>query len=221
MTFKYLTYCFICLTCLVSVRPVQADDRGAEIIERLQKKFDGIKTLSSQFVRTYYWRIMDQKSNIKGRLYVERPKRFRFETPKQIVVTDGEIAWNYAPANEQVLISDYNATQKDRTPEKLLFDLILLGGYAESYSPVYVGEEKVGGKSCRVVELTATLEDTYIHRIRLWSDKRMWVVRQVEYHDLHGNVTTFELSDLKVDKKIDQSTFQFRIPKNVEAVDLR
>ncbi|MBT5832924.1 MAG: outer membrane lipoprotein carrier protein LolA, partial [Candidatus Latescibacteria bacterium] len=182
MNFKHLTYCFVCLSCFLVVGPAQANERGADIIERLQKKFDNIKTLSARFVRKYHWRIMDQVTEIKGRLYVERPKRFRFETQKQIVVTDGETAWNYAPENEQVLISDYNATQKDRSPEKLLFDLILLGGYAESYSPAYVGEEKVGGKSCRIVELTAKLEDTYIHSIRLWSDKRMWVVRQVEYN---------------------------------------
>lgn len=221
MIFKHFIYCFVCLMCLSAVAPLQADERGAEIIERLQKKFDGLKTLSARFTRQYYWQIMDQKSEIKGHLYVERPKRFRFETQTQTVVTNGEMTWNYAPKNEQVLISDYSATQNDRSPEKLLFDLILLGGYAESYSPAYIGEKKIDNKDCRVVELTAKLEDTYIHRIRLWIDKRQWVVRQVEYRDLHENLTTYELSDLEIGKQINEETFQFRIPKNVEVVDLR
>ena len=218
MVYKTLIYCLICF---LSVGSVQADERGAEIIDRLQGKFEDIKTLSARFVRKHYWRIMDQKSEIDGRLYVQRPKRFRFETKGQTVVTNGETAWNYAPANEQVLISDYNAVEKDKSYEKLLFDLILLGGYAQSYTPVYVGEEKVDGKRCHIVELTARAEDTYIHRIKLWIDRRMWVVRQVEYHNLHDDVTTFELSRLEVDKKISEDTFQFEIPKNVEAVDLR
>jgi outer membrane lipoprotein-sorting protein len=46
-------------------------------------------------------------------------------------------------------------------------------------------------------------------------------VRQVEYYDLHGNVTTFELSDIEVDKKMDADLFVFQIPKNVETIDLR
>jgi outer membrane lipoprotein carrier protein len=186
-----------------------AKDRGVDVIDRLQDKFDDLKTLSARFVRKSYWRIMDQKSAIDGRLYVERPNRFRFETKGPTVVTDGEQVWNYTPANEQVLISDYNTVEKNKSPEKLLFDLILLGGYAESYAPVYMGEEKVDNKACHIV------------RIRLWIDKRMWVVRQVEYYDLHDNVTTFELSDLEIDKKMDADIFTFHIPKNVETIDLR
>lgn len=218
MISKLLTFCLICL---LSVGSVGADERGADIVDKLQNKFDGLKTLSARFVRKHYWRIMDQQSEIDGRLYVQRPKRFRFETKGQIVVTNGKTSWNYAPANEQVLISDYNAVEKDKSYEKLLFDLILLGGYAQSYAPTYVGDEKVDGKNCHIVELTARQEDTYIHRIQLWIDKRMWVVRQVEYHNLHDDITTFELSNLEIDKKISEDKFQFRIPKNVEAVDLR
>jgi len=220
MISRLSTYCLV-LICVLLISPALAKDRGADVIDRLQGKFDDLKTLSARFVRKSYWRIMDQKSAIDGRLYVERPNRFRFETKGPTVVTDGEKVWNYTPANEQVLISDYNTVEKNKSPEKLLFDLILLGGYAESYTPVYMGEEKVDNKACHIVELTARLEDTYIHRIRLWIDKRMWVVRQVEYYDLHGNITTFELSDLEVDKKMDADIFMFHIPKNVETIDLR
>ena len=221
MISKLSTYCLICLFCLSAVAPALADERGADIVDRLHNKFENLKTLSARFVRKHYWQIMDQKSEIDGHLYVQRPKRFRFETKGQIVVTDGETAWNYAPANEQVLISDYNTVEKDKSYEKLLFDLILLGGYAESYSPTYVSDAKTDGKNCYIVELTALLEDTYIHRIRLWIDKRMWVVRQVKYYSLHDDITTFELSNLEIDKEISEDKFSFQIPNNVEEIDLR
>lgn len=216
MIFRILICCLLCLS-----GPASADNRGAEIIDKLQDKFGDLKTLSARFVRKHYWRIMDQHSEMDGRLYVQRPKRFRFETKIQMVVTDGEKVWNYAPKNEQVLISDYNTVEKNRSDEKLLFDLILLGGYAQTYLPAHKGDERVDGKNCYVVELTAKLSDTYIPTILLWIDKRVWVVRQVEYRFLNGDVTTFELSDLKVDKKISEDKFQFVVPKNIEAVDLR
>jgi outer membrane lipoprotein-sorting protein len=218
---KLSAYGLFCVCFLAMVGPVHADERGADIVDRLQNKFENLKTLSARFVRKHYWKIMNQKSEIDGRLYVERPRRFRFESRKQTVVTDGETAWNYAPANEQVLISDYNAVEKDKSYEKLLFDLILLGGYAQSYAPNFVGEARIDGKSCHIVELIAKLEDTYIHRIQLWIDKREWLVRQIEYHNLHDDTTTFELSELVVDKKLDPDKFLFRIPKNVETIDLR
>ena len=136
-------------------------------------------------------------------------------------MTDGVTAWNYAPANAQVMVSDYATVENDRSYEKLLFDLILLGGYDKSYAPVYVGEEKISRKTCHVVDLSAKKEDTYVHTIRLWIDKRMYLVRQVEYRNIHDDVTTFKLTDLKIDKKVKEDQFTFHTLKGVELIDLR
>lgn len=200
---------------------VQADARGSEVVEKMQKKFGDLKTLSARFVKKHYWRLMEQRQEVKGKLLVQRPNRFRFDSDAQVVVTDGDTAWNYAPANAQVMVSDYATVEKDRSYEKLLFDLILLGGYDESYAPKYVGEEKIDRKTCHVVDLSANKEDTYVHTIRLWVDKRIWLVRQVEYRNIHDDVTTFVLSDLKVDKKLKEDQFTFHAPKGVELIDLR
>ena len=89
---------------------------------------------------------MEQHQEVKGTLLVQRPGRFRMDSDVQVVVSDGKTAWNYAPANAQVLVSDYSAIENDRSYEKLLFDLILLGGYDESYTPVYVGEKKYSAR---------------------------------------------------------------------------
>jgi outer membrane lipoprotein-sorting protein len=87
--------------------------------------------------------------------------------------------------------------------------------------PVYVGEKKIHRKTCYAVDLLAKKEDTYIHKIRLWIDKRLYLVRQVEYRNIHEDVTTFVLSDLKVNKKAKPDQFTFHIPSGVELIDLR
>ena len=209
------------LSVLLCVGSAQADARGSEVVEKLQKKFKGLKTLSARFTKQFYWRLMEQHQEVKGKLVVQRPDRFRFDSDAQVVVTDGKTAWNYAPANAQVMVSDYATVEKNRSHEKLLFDLILLGGYDDNYVPVYVGEDKINRKSCHVVDLTTKKEDTYVHTIRLWVDKRLSLVRQVEYRNIHEDVTTFKLSDLKVDKKIEEDQFTFQAPKGVESIDLR
>ena len=206
------------LFCTGSAR---ADARGSEVVGKLQKKFAELKTLSAHFVKQHYWRLMEQHQEVKGTLLVQRPDRFRMDSDVQVVVSDGKTAWNYAPANAQVLVSDYSAIENDRSYEKLLFDLILLGGYDESYTPVYVGEKKVQRKTCYVVDLSAKKEDTYIHTIRLWIDKRLYLVRQVEYRNIHDDITTFALSDLKVNKRVKADQFTFHVPKGVELIDLR
>ncbi len=200
---------------------VQADARGSEVVEKLQKKFADLKTLSAHFVKQHYWRLMEQNQEVKGQLLVQRPNRFRMDSDVQVVVSDGTTAWNYAPANAQVMVSDYTAIENDRSYEKLLFDLILLGGYDERYRPVYVGEKKIHRRTCHVVDLSAKKEDTYIHTIRMWIDKRLYLVRQIEYRNIHEDVTTFVLSDLKVNKKVKADHFTFHVPNGVELIDLR
>lgn len=209
------------LLVFLGTQGASASMTGADALERLQNRFNTLKTLSARFVKAHYWRLMDQRQEIRGRLYVQRPNRFKFESDAQVVVTDGETAWNYAPANAQVLISDYATVEKDRSYEKLLFDLIFLGGYGESYVPTYAGEARIGRAACHVVELVAKKDETYVHEIRLWIDKRLWLVRQVEYRNIHDDVTTFLLSDMEVDKRLGDELFTFHLPRGVEPIDLR
>ncbi len=194
---------------------------GSEVIRRLQERFADMKSLSARFKRKHYWKLVDQTQETKGRLYVQKPDRFRFETPVQTVVTDGKTAWTYSSVNEQVVMSNYRAVQDDRSYEKLLFDLILLGGYSDRFVPRYVGEVRVNRKTCHLVELIARQEESHIPYIRLWVDRKVWLVRQVEYQNINDDVTTHMLSDLKVDKSIREEIFTFQPPEGVEVVDLR
>ena len=139
----------------------------------------------------------------------------------QTVVSDGERAWNYTPENEQVLLSSYDRAKGDRSYEKLLFDLILLGGYEDRYDPRLAGEERVDGKRCYRVELTAREEESYIARVRLWVDRKLWLVRRAEYLNLNEDVTTYDISRLKVDAKLKPELFTFVPPDGVEVIDLR
>ena len=211
----------VIISILFCTKTVQADTRGSEVVAKLQKKFADLETLSAHFVKQHYWRVMDQHQEVKGKLLVQRPDQFRMDSDVQVVVSDGKTVWHYAPANAQVLVSDYTAMENDRNYEKLLFDLIFWGGYDENYVPVYTGEEKIDRKTCYAVDLLAKKEDTYIHKIRLWIDKRLYLVRQVEYRNIHEDVTTFVLSDLKVNKKARPDQFTFHVPGGVELIDLR
>ena len=219
---KSLPGCFAILfaSVVLTVSPAVGID-GTEVIDKMQNRFEDLRTLSARFTKSHYWKLADQKREIKGELFVERPDRFRFETKVQTVVTDGETAWNYSRANEQVLVSRYDTVKEDRSYEKLLFDLILLGGYSDQYVPRYLGEDKIERKDCYLVELKARAEDEYITRIRLWVDRKLWLVRKVEYVNINEDVTAHILSDLKVNKDPNDDLFTFQVPKGVESIDLR
>ena len=194
---------------------------GREVIRRQQQRYERLTSISARFTKSHYWKLVDQKTQLSGNLHVEKPNRFRFETRVQTVVSDGERAWNYTPENEQVLLSSYDRAKGDRSYEKLLFDLILLGGYEDRYDPRLAGEERVDGKRCYRVELTAREEESYIARVRLWVDRKLWLVRRAEYLNLNEDVTTYDISRLKVDAKLKPELFTFVPPDGVEVIDLR
>ena len=200
--------------------PVGAID-GPEVIEHVQKQFEKLKTLSARFEKQHFWKLVDQTQSVKGKLHVEKPNRFRLESGIRTVVTDGETAWSYDPQNEQVLVNAYSAVEDERSYEKLLFDLVLLGGYEDRFAPTYFGDERVMGKRCHVVDLRAKAQDAYVETVRLWIDRKEWLVRQIEYRNINGDVTTYELDQLKKNKKLKEGTFAFRAPLGVEVVDLR
>ena len=192
-----------------------------EVVRNLQDRFEETKNLSARFERRHYWKLVDQEQKIRGRLYVQKPDKFRFVTEVQTVVTDGKTAWNYSPGNKQAVISGYETVQEDRSYEKLLFDLILLGGYLERFDARYAGETRAQRKRCHLVELASKDEERYITRVRLWVDLKSWVVLQVEYRNINEDVTTYVLSDIKVNKDLDASLFRFDPPEGVDLVDLR
>lgn len=214
--FAPITLFFFLLTCA----PASALD-GAEVIARLQTRFEKIKTLQADFLKRHFWKLIDQTQEVKGRLVVAKPNRFLLQSSVQTIVTDGERAWSYDPSNEQVLLSDYTAVDQDQSYEKLLFDLILLGGYENRFSPNLDGEERVEGKRCHLLTLTPTDPDAYVDRVRLWVDRKAWLVRKVEYRNINADETTYVLSDLKENKRTNEETFRFQAPEGVEVVDLR
>jgi outer membrane lipoprotein-sorting protein len=196
---------------------------GPEIVRRMQERFDKVRSLSARFEKRHHWQLVDQTTELNGRLYVEKPDRFRFETDVQTVATDGETAWNYVPDNEQVLVSSYGRVQEDRSFEKMLFDLVLLGvgEYREAFASRYDGDERVRGSRCHLLVLDAREADRYVSRVRVWVDRRAWLVRRVEYRNINDDVTTYELWDIDVNEKMDPALFSFEPPEGVEVVDLR
>jgi outer membrane lipoprotein carrier protein len=213
----------LCAFLILSASGTSAALDGPEAIDRLQQEFDRVENLSARFQKVHHWQLVDQTTRLKGRLYVAKPNRFRFETGVQTVAADGTTAWNYVPDNEQVLVSSYGKVRDDRSFEKMLFDLILLGvgEYRETFRARYEGEDRARGSRCHVILLEAREPDRYVSRVRVWVDRRKWVVRRVEYRNINDDVTTYDLWDIEVNRKLAPGLFTFEPPEGVEVVDLR
>lgn len=204
---------FLELALLLTAIPSKAIN-GKAIIEKVNKRYETLKDLSADFQQTFYWKLADETQGFKGKFYIKKPNMLRLETEQQVIVTDGDTVWIYAPENNQVIISSYEESEEPLNPQTLLFE------YTENYQPIYVGTEKIGNRKCYLLKLTPCKENQYITEMKVWVDKKAWLTLKAERLDINGNVTTYILSDTKVDSKLDDSIFKFKIPKGVEIVDM-
>jgi len=80
---------------------------AAAVLDRLQEWLDGTTTLESRFEQTLVSGALGGGLSERGRLYLERPGRMRFdynEPEKKVAIVDGERTWLYLAADRQLLL---------------------------------------------------------------------------------------------------------------------
>ena len=187
---------------------------GEEVLSRLQKRYKKLKSFSAEFRYTFQWKLAGEARQQVGKVFFLKPKQFRIETPDRVVVCDGETVWNYTPATHQVVVTAYG----DRSLSPTLRDIV--SDYLEGYTPHYIRPDSVAGERCYLLRLTPKDPEERLE-VRLWVEEERWVVRKLSYADEVGNETAYLLKDVRVNTKLDESLFRFRIPEGVEVVDLR
>jgi len=186
-----------------------------EIVKKVEKKYQSIKTFSAEFEEIFTWTLAKESRSFQGRFFIKKPDRFRLETEKQVISSDGETVWRYAIPDSQVFVTDAESDPDFPLLKDLLFD------YVENYSHVLLGQEKLDDAECFHVKLIPKEEDSYMTEMMVWIDSKEWFTRKVEYTDIQGNITTYKLSEIKKNKKIDDDIFAFTIPEGVEVIETR
>jgi chaperone LolA len=190
---------------------------GAEVIERMQERFQKAKTYEAHFEKQFYWAILDKHLSRQGHIYTRRPGQFRVQVEDgDLVVADGDAIWAYSKANEQVVVSRYQGEL--HTPWEILVE------YAASYQPLAVEETEAGGRKVYLLTLQPT-DDVpaalRLQRMRLWVERKDWHLLRVEQVEANDDVSTYILSGHRTNEKLDDELFQFSPPDGTEIIDRR
>jgi outer membrane lipoprotein-sorting protein len=193
-----------------------AKDDADDIVKRVRKTLDGVKTLSCSFETTQFWKELDRTQNMSGtiRMNVKRPFRLRLERPGNTTVIDGKTIWTYLPKHRQVQISDF---QKDA--EQFPSPHTIFKRYSERRDAELAGEEPVNGSDCDIISLTT--DDPTDVKVTVWIDRELhFPVKAIEETPA-GDIITHVLGDVVINEDIDDAVFTFVTPDGVTKVDLR
>lgn len=205
---------FLLITGLVTSFSVP-EPTAHDITKKTKRRFDGVKSLSADFLLASNLDILDQAGESSGRLFLERDtNKLRLEQEGQVIVSDGKSIWTYVPENQQIIVSPME-TSGGMRPDEFLFY------FARHYTPELKGTETIGGITHYILELTANEENAQLERVTVWVDNKNWLTRKVRYVDDMESSTTISFSDIRLNPRLPEETFVMNVPEGVEVVDLR
>jgi outer membrane lipoprotein carrier protein len=192
--------------------PSRAQPSADRLVDRLEQKYDGGQALKAQFTQTTSQN--GQMSTLSGTLTL-KGDRYRVQTDRQTLVTDGETTWVYTPAREQVLVNDYIEDETAFSPSRF-FD-----GYRERYRATDVRTAQRDGAKHHVLTLKPREQGAFFQNVTLWMRASDAVVTRLAVENANGSTMTFTLRDVTFSAKTTAGTFRFDVPPSAEVVDLR
>lgn len=194
---------------------VVAQETAETIVKKVRDNYEKLQSLQADFVQNYTWSLAGETQVLEGKLYLKKGDRYRVETATQIIVTDGETVWTYSPEKQQVLIDRLSKSAENPLPRELLVK------YARDFKAKLLGIEKPGKAEWYRLQFVPRDEDSFIREVTAWIEKDTWLARKIEQHDINDNITVYELKNLQRDVGLADNFFIFKIPEDVEVVDLR
>lgn len=215
---KALAPVLVLAALLPLARPAATPLSPAELAAALQKKYDGVRDFSADFIHTYRGGVLRREISEKGHVLVRKPGRFRWEytTPEaKTFVSDGAKVYSYVPADKQVMITSVPTDDTASTPA-----LFLAGkgnvtrDFTSSATPLPPGSP-VGTTALKLVPRTP--QPDYDSLIVLVDDAT-FALRGLVTADAQGGTSSLMFTGLKENVGLTDKDFAFKMPRGVDVV---
>ncbi len=183
-------------------------------LERLDSLLQGIDTMESDVVQL----IVEsdggilEESSIK--MYLKKPNGFYWETVEpfpELVVTDGITLWNYQPDLDQVVVEDWDSSRSELAAQ-------LLSGRTENLGDEYTIKLMTPDDSeHQEFDLTPIALDSPYQQISINFFAQELDV--IHLSSKNGQQTVWRFENTFRNQAIDDDTFQFVPPENIEIIE--
>ncbi len=186
----------------------QSSTSPEAVARRLQQRYAQVRTVTADFVQT------TGSQRHTGRLQV-RGDAFRMTLGEQTLVTDGTTLWSYSPADEQVVVQDYDARQQGFSIGQLFTD------YLRVFRAVGATRATIDGVRHDVLTLRPRDAGSSVRDATVYVRSSDAIPTRVRVRDTNGALHAFDLSRVQLNQSLPASTFTFAAPRGTEVVDLR
>jgi outer membrane lipoprotein carrier protein len=190
---------------LASFSSTIAQDNANDILKDIQNKYDSINDLSAQLTQS-----INQKDNLKGKVFYKKENNLRFEFDNVLIISDGETFWNYNKKQDKVIITNYeNEGNKILSMRQIIFE------YPEDCEiSTFEAEGKKG------LELIPKADSFSFTSVKLFIDSE-YLITKVLIDDPATGKIQIDLTDYQLNKNLPESYFLFTPSEGSQVLDLR
>ncbi len=215
---KKIAAAFLALGIFSSVAFAQTDPKAKAILAEVSKKYRSYDVVKSDFTFTLDNKQAKVKETQQGTLYVKaKSNKYKVAMTNQELISDGKVQWTYLKQDKEVQVSSVDPSSEALNPAKI-FTI-----YEKGFKYVYTGEQKLGGKTYQMIDLSPTDIKKSIFKVRLTIDKVAKQIKNIVVFEKNGNTYTYNVKTFSPNVKVPETTFAFDAKKypGVEVVDLR
>src|SRR5689334_10263028 len=179
------------LLVVVTIPVAAAEPTAQELALALQKKIDGIRDFSTDFVHQYEGGVLKKQVTERGRLTVRKPGRMRWEytAPEaKTFVSDGSQLYSYVPADKQVVVSPVPAQDEATTPALFLAGK---GSLSRDFTPTLVDLPPGMPAGSRALKLVPKTRQADYDWLVLVVDPSTLAIRGLVTGDAQGGKSSF------------------------------
>lgn len=195
-----------------------AEPTPSELALALQKKYDGIRDFSADFVHTYRGGVLRKALSETGRLLVKKPGKMRWDyaaPEKKLFVSDGVKIYSYVPADKQVMVGTVPAGDAATTPALFLAGK---GNLTRDFTASLGEVPKTFPSATRALKLVPRTPQPDYDWLVLLIDPSTLTLRGLETSDAQGGLSTITFDRLKENVGLADKEFVFEIPRGVDVV---
>ena len=205
------------------------------VVSALEKGYAGLQDVQADFSQKTTITAVNREQKGTGEVLLKRPAsatamfRFNYAKPKQQIVSNGKQVWFYLPENKQVMVSPVADMFKGGNSIALSY-LTGLGNVSRDFTVAFAKEsqDKQGNHQLELipkkaspvlVRLQLTVSSEAVEQFMVKGDvKDIFPVVSSVVHDVSGNQTRIDYSRVRVNRGLDSSKFNFKIPEGVEII---
>jgi outer membrane lipoprotein carrier protein len=195
-----------------------AEPTAPELAQALQKKYDGVRDFSADFVHNYRSGALRKQLTEKGRLLIKKPGKMRWEytVPEQkLFVSDGVKIYSYIPQDKQVIVSSVPPDNGASAPALFLAGK---GNLIRDFTPALTEVPSGMPPGTRALKLVPKTPQPDYDWIVLLVDQATLGLRGLMSADAQGGTSTFSFANLKENVNLADKEFAFQVPRGVDVV---